>query len=87
MASEQDEFDFSPSRPVGRHEGDSGVQDHSEASARTDRSPWREVPQALFLSWSDVRQRSYCVARDEDAALSANDPTFYLQRARMYRGL
>jgi hypothetical protein len=50
-------------------------------------STWREVPQALFLSWPDERQRSYCVARDRDSAtyaLSDEWRAFYLRRAESY---
>ncbi len=50
---------------------------------------WREVPQALFLSWSEPRQMAYCAARDDNSALLAiklqEDPTFYQDRARAYR--
>lgn len=52
------------------------------------RSAWREVPQALFLSWSEARQLSYCAARDEDAALHATtleEARWYQARARSYR--
>ena len=51
---------------------------------------WREVPQALFLSWSPARQLAYCAARDEDSVLSAESDEeilFYGRRAASYREL
>lgn len=51
-------------------------------------SSWREVPAALYLSWSPQRQHAYCAARDEDAALHADttiEAEWYLARARAYR--
>jgi hypothetical protein len=50
-------------------------------------STWKEVPQALFLSWPVRRQLAYCAARDEDAALHALSDEwrqFYLERAEYY---
>jgi hypothetical protein len=47
---------------------------------------WREVPQALFLSWSPARQFMYCAARDEDSA-TYDHAEFYLQRAQAYKEL
>lgn len=51
--------------------------------------PWNEVPQELFLSWSDAMQRAYMRARDLAGAATAHergeDPEFYLQRAETYR--
>ena len=49
--------------------------------------PWREVPQALFLSWSVARQFDYCARRDRDAArscLNQKDAAWYLERALSY---
>ena len=54
------------------------------------RPEWREVPQALFLSWSEARQLSYCAARDEDSALDATsdeEMEWFLQRAMDYRSM
>lgn len=49
---------------------------------------WHEVPQALFLSWSDAMQMAYCYRRDADSALRADnntDAAFYLERAAQYK--
>jgi hypothetical protein len=49
---------------------------------------WREVPQALFLSWPPARQLAYCAARDEDAALHATtleEARWFQERARYYK--
>lgn len=49
---------------------------------------WREVPQALFLSWSEARQLDWCARRDEDAALREereHHRQFYKERAEAYR--
>lgn len=51
---------------------------------------WREVPQALFLSWSTARQLDYCARRDEDSARTAAtrgemSAEWYLERASLYR--
>jgi hypothetical protein len=53
-----------------------------------DRPRWREVPQALFLSWAPAMQLAYCAARDEDAALDATsdeEMEWLLERAMSYR--
>lgn len=85
--SEQPEFDF---------DGDGGgvsfpaVTESSViyAAERTPSSPWYEVPQARFLSWSRAMQMSYCAARDLASAKTAHkrgeDPEFYQQRAESY---
>ena len=48
---------------------------------------WQEVPQALYLSWSEPMQLAYCARRDEDMAQHAEeeDRQFYLDRAQMYK--
>lgn len=49
---------------------------------------WKEVPQALFDSWSNERQLAYCVARDEGAALYAHtleEAQWFVARSKMYR--
>jgi len=49
---------------------------------------WREVPSALFNSWNDDRQLAYCAARDENAALYADnmdDAMFHQRRSQMYK--
>jgi len=49
---------------------------------------WREVPAALFLSWSEARQLAYCAARDEDSARRADteaEAVWYRSRAEAYR--
>lgn len=52
------------------------------------RAPWREVPQAVFLSWSTARQLSYCAARDRDAeGLDDGLAEFYRERAASYEAL
>mgnify|MGYP001615593439 CR=1 FL=1 len=51
------------------------------------RSSWREVPQALFLSWSDAMQAAYCRDRDLGSSKCAENDEwqqFYLQRANGY---
>lgn len=54
-----------------------------------DRRQWREVPQALFLSWHPVHQLLYCWKRDMAAALTAHergeDATWYRERGEWYR--
>lgn len=97
MASDQPEFDFeAPAHlapGVDPCRSETGVRraGAEETCADPGKSPareWREVSQALFLSWSDAMQRSYCKARDLDSATTAHlrgeDPNFYLQRAEMY---
>lgn len=67
---------------------DPGGEPCSQAGESPATSLWREVPQALFLSWSEARQLSYCAARDEDAATYATTPEevlWYKERARSYR--
>lgn len=52
------------------------------------RDGWQEVPQALFLSWSEARQLDYCARRDEDAAEHEDSDfwrKFYVNRAGDYR--
>jgi len=47
---------------------------------------WQEVPQALFLSWSEARQLAYCAARDEAPQASYHpSQQFYQERAAAYR--
>jgi hypothetical protein len=67
--------------------------DNRQSSFLFDDSPieppaWAEVPSAVFLSWSEARQRAYCAARDRDSALSAvgrgEDPAWFLERANSY---
>lgn len=59
--------------------------------AEVDEPEWREVPAALFLSWSDARQLAYCAARDEVTMLDENDDVsdwwlaFYAERTIGYR--
>jgi hypothetical protein len=53
-------------------------------------SDWQEVPQTLFLSWSQARQFAYCAARDEDAAEFSEtyaEAQWYMERASAYREL
>jgi len=53
-----------------------------------ERSTWTEVPQALFLSWSALRQWAYCRDRDFDSATFADsfeDAQFFIHRAEMYQ--
>jgi hypothetical protein len=60
----------------------------SDTMEAGERSPWREVPQALFLSWSPARQYAYCAARDEDSARCAYtdaEAEWFRQRARDYK--
>lgn len=48
----------------------------------------QDIPQALFLSWSDAMQLAYCARRDEDSAVHAENEEwrqFYLARAEGYR--
>lgn len=51
--------------------------------------PWREVPQALFLSWSPVHQLIYCWKRDMDSARQAEergeDSEWFRWRGERYR--
>lgn len=51
-------------------------------------SEWREVPQALFLSWSAARQYAYCAERDLRAsvefATSPEEEQWFYQRAVSY---
>lgn len=54
----------------------------------TDEDTWEEVSQAVFLSWSEARQLSYCAARDENAILFCDhlDEALWFQwRAEKYR--
>ena len=49
---------------------------------------WREVPQAVFLSWPRKMQLAYCAARDEDSAQHATSVAeldWYVARAKGYR--
>jgi hypothetical protein len=51
------------------------------------RSTWREVPQALFDSWSVLRQLAYCRERDMDGALYApndEEALWFKRRADSY---
>lgn len=99
---EQPEFDLFNLAPVsaeashsevavsGESTGLSGGRNGSNAkTAGSTPKPWNEVPQELFLSWSDAMQRSYMRARDLAGAATAHergeDPEFYLQRAETYR--
>lgn len=50
-------------------------------------NPWKEVPQALFDSWSNERQLAYCRDRDENAALYAptlEEGIWFQKRANTY---
>jgi len=49
---------------------------------------WREIPQALFLSWPRRKQLAYCARRDEHSSTEADSPAdaeWFRQRARQYR--
>jgi hypothetical protein len=49
-------------------------------------SAWQEVPQPVFLSWSDARQLAYCAARDTDAAqYDLPNAEFFRARAQTYK--
>lgn len=51
-------------------------------------SKWQEVPQAVFDSWSDARQFSYCAARDLDSALHAEtleEAQWFHERSKYYQ--
>lgn len=51
---------------------------------------WNEVPQAVFLSWSNARQWDHCWRRDLHAATHTDDAdmqTFFLERATDYKRL
>jgi hypothetical protein len=98
MASDQPLFDFeAPAHPapgVDPCRSETGVRRAGAEETCADpgkspaRSAWREVPQALFMSWSDAMQLKYCAARDRDSATTARlrgeDPEFYLRRAESY---
>lgn len=63
---------------------------NSPQAPPNDDETWREVPQALFCSWSVQRQLDYCARRDKHASLYASDDGdewagFYYRRAEMYR--
>ena len=89
--SEQEKFNFGAklaSVDGNKSEGESVSRRFTPVMAVSTGSEWHEVPQALFLSWSDARQRSYCAIRDEDALLSAESDAwivFYGRRAERYR--
>ena len=92
MASEQPEFDFDAGqsqRPVpGNPSGPSPATVGSASGVEMGLPPstWREVPQALFLSWPPAMQAAYCRDRDLDAAEHAEGDewrAFYLRRAEM----
>jgi hypothetical protein len=64
------------------------IVDAVEALDDDELDEWREVPQALFLSWSPLMQLHYCWQRDMDSALRADNNTdaqFYLTRAASYK--
>ena len=50
--------------------------------------PFRDVPQAVFLAWSERMQNDYCAARDLDSARTAEergeDADWYRERANGY---
>lgn len=51
---------------------------------------WNEVPQDLFLSWSNGMQFAYCYRRDINSALRADNDTdaaFFLERAAIYKAM
>ncbi len=61
-----------------------------EAIEPAPRLPWREVPQALFLSWPEKKRLLYCAARDRDAATledNKNDAAWFLDRAASYQAI
>jgi hypothetical protein len=84
--SEQPEFDFGDGGGVSFPAVTESSVIH--AAKRTPPSPWHEVPQARFLSWSPQMQYAYCAARDLASAETAyergEDPEFYQQRAESY---
>lgn len=48
---------------------------------------WCEVPQAVFLAWSDAEQYAYCARRDRHSAAQAEDVVdqqFFTERAVWY---
>ena len=48
---------------------------------------WREVPAAVFLSWSVARQLHYCAERDDHSAEHAatkEEADWYRWRADLY---
>lgn len=64
------------------------VEDDSVDEETAGESDWQEVPQALFLSWSERRQLAYCAARDEDSAAGAatlEELNWYRERANAYK--
>jgi hypothetical protein len=94
----QDLFDFGTDpAPVEAGHGEAGMVDPATPPAEGESTSvaasagsvveWREVPQALFLSWSAARQFAYCAARDEDAATREPNAEWYRQRAQSYREL
>jgi len=84
-------FDFleEPTTPA-RVSGDTNQIASMDASAAVTADPvreWNEVPQALFLSWSDAMQLAYCRTRDLQSASETDDATekaWYLTRAELY---
>jgi hypothetical protein len=85
MPCDQPEFDFGGEPCSQAGESPAIVTECSDLPYST----WREVPQALFLSWSPAMQLAYCARRDEDAILSAESDwwvVFYGRRMEGYRG-
>jgi hypothetical protein len=66
------------------------VVEQSSDDDTGDDDEWHEVPQAVFLSWSDARQWDHCWRRDLHAATHADDTywqRFFLDRAAAYKTL
>lgn len=62
-------------------------EEASDEQVDLPRSTWKEVPQALFDSWSNERQLAYCAARDEDGALYAvtmEEAQWFAARSQWY---
>lgn len=78
-----------PSSRLGVHrQDDDTVNPATPGAVGVDVEEWREVPQALFCSWSLQRQLAYCAARDEHASISDGGEgwaEFYVERAKAYR--
>jgi hypothetical protein len=65
-----------------------GLKDFDRVEAEVVSPLWQEVPQALFLSWSERRQYSYCMLRDLNSSIDEpENEAWYLERAESYRQL
>ena len=79
------------SEPHGQPQAPLRVHPATPGVVRGGVEEWREVPQALFLSWPVTQQLAYCAARDENAALNTYGDVwwtdFYTTRATSYKEL